>query len=324
MAVSPEFAQLLDRLKNPDQPFPAADLYHLSDLGRPERRRAIMVDLGESGEANLVVQFEGGFRRALEDEDAQVRAAAVANLWEVETPALIAPFLELLRADPDAGVRAAAASALGRYVYLGEVEELPARHARRVEEALLAVIRGGDELEVRRRALEARSFSSRPEVGDLIAEAYGSPERLWRISAVFAMGRSADPRWAQAVLAELESGDPELRYEAARAAGELELQEATPGLKKLVDEGDVQVREAAIWSLGQVGGDEARAALLDLLQAAGDEERDFLEDALENLHFHDELLEFPLIDAADEALDDDGLVLEDDDDDLPPPALRLN
>jgi HEAT repeat protein len=338
MTVSLEFTQLLERLKNPDQPIPPADLYHLSDLGRPEiqaleaawpeapleRRRAIVEDLGEIGEANVEVQFEAVFRLALEDEDPEVRATAVANLWEVETPTLIAPFLELLQADPDAGVRAAAASALGRYVYLGEVEELPAKHARRVEAALLAVIRGGDELEVRRRALEALSFSSRPEVADLIAEAYGSPERLWRISAVFAMGRSADPRWTQAVLAELESGDPELRYEAARAAGELELQEAVPALKKLVDEGDIQVREAAIWSLGQAGGDEARAIVLDLLQAASDEERDFLEDALENLHFHDELLEFPLLDAEDEALDADDLVLDDDEEELPPPALRLN
>jgi HEAT repeat protein len=92
-----------------------------------------------------------------------------------------------------------------------------------------------------------------------------------------------------------------------------------PALKKFVDEGDAQVREAAIWSLGQIGGEEARETLLNLLEEAEDDERDFIEDALENLHFHDDLLEFSLLDAEeDDTLDDD------DDDDLPPPAKRLN
>jgi regulator of sigma E protease len=303
-------------------------LYLFSDLGRDdlaaleaawpeapvERRRSIMHDLGEIAEANFEVLFDPVFRLGLEDEDAEVRATAVANLWESEAPELIAPLLDLMLHDPALAVRTAAASALGRFVYLGEVEELPAAQARRVEDALLGVIGGDDDLEVRRRALEAVSFSGRPEVGDLIEQAYASPDRPYRVSAVFAMGRSADPRWSERVLAELDSADPELRYEAARAAGELELQDAVPALQRLLEEGEVQVREAAIWSLGQVGGDQARESLLDLLQDAEDDERDFIEDALENLTFHDDLLEFPLID-----LDDDDL-----DDEPPPPDERLN
>nr|MBP7694601.1 HEAT repeat domain-containing protein [Anaerolineales bacterium] len=221
-------------------------------------------------------------------------------------------------------VRATAASALGRFVYLGEMEELPAKQARRVEDALLAVIAGPDELEVRRRALEAVAFSSRPEVTELITQAYASPELLARVSAVFAMGRNSDERWNAPVLAELESLQPELRFEAARAAGELELAEAVDALQKMVEEGDIQVREAAIWSLGQIGGDAARAILLDLLQAAADSERDFLEDALENLQFHDEMVEFDLLTGAsaddlDDELPEDAL-----DDELPPPHKRLN
>lgn len=342
MPASPDFAPVLDRLKDPDHAFPPADLYRFSDLGRQdltaleaawpeapvERRRAILQDLGEIGEANLEVQFEAVFRLALEDEDAEVRAAAVANLWESEAPDLMAPFLDLLQHDPDPAVRAAAASALGRYVYLGEVEELPEGYLRRVEDALLAVIHGPDDLDVRRRALEAVAFSSRPEVPALIERAYAAPELRQRVSAVFAMGRSADPRWSAPVLQELESGEPELRYEAARAAGELELAHAVPALKRMTEEGDVQIREAAIWSLGQVGGDEAREALLDLLEAADDDERDFIEDAMENLTFHDERLAFPLLKADQDELDElfDVADDEDDPDDAPslPPHQRLN
>ena len=338
MPVSNEFAHVLSRFIDLSQPLPPADLYHFSDLGRDdlaaleavwakvpaERRVALLQDLGEIGEANLEVQFEAVFRLALEDEDPDARASAVENLWESESPQLIVPFLELLQHDPAPLVRATAASALGRFVYLGEMDELPAKQARRVEDALLAVIAGPDELEVRRRALEAVAFSSRPEVTELITQAYASPELLARVSAVFAMGRNSDERWNAPVLAELESLQPELRFEAARAAGELELTEAVDALQKMVEEGDIQVREAAIWSLGQIGGDAARAILLDLLQAAADSERDFLEDALENLQFHDEMVEFDLLTGAsaddlDDELPEDAL-----DDELPPPHKRLN
>jgi len=329
MAASPEFATVLAHLRDLEHPFPPTDLYLFSDLNRAdlaalelewaqiavERRRSVMQDLSEIGEANEEVNFEAVFTFGLEDTDADVRATAIRSLWESEDPALMAPFIELLQLDPSVEVRAAAASALGMYVYLGEIEEIPAAQAKRVEEALLAAIRGSDDLPVRRRALEAIAFSSRSEVPGLIERAYHSPEHLLQVSAVFAMGRSANQIWEPQVLKELDSDDPELRFEAVRAAGELELQAAVTELAERVDDGDTQVREAAIWSLGQVGGDEARTILTDLLQDADDDERDFIEEALENLVFHDDMLNLELFD-----FDDDDVA---DDFDDPDPRSRL-
>ena len=233
----------------------------------------------------------------------------------------MAPFIDYMLHDPDPLVRAAAASGLGRYVYLGEMEELPAAQVKRVEDNLLAVINGDDELEVRRRALEALAYSSRPEVAELITEAYASDEAKLRVSAVFAMGRTADPEWESQVRAEMQSSEPEMRYEAVRAAGELELTDAADELAELSDDDDHQVREAAIWSLGQVGGDVAREALTRLLEQADDEDmRDFIEEAMENLQFTDEVAEFSLMEFGpdgDDELDLDDDLAEDDDEDLP-------
>jgi HEAT repeat protein len=220
-------------------------------------------------------------------------------------------------------VRAAAASALGRYVYLGEVEDLAESQARRVEEALLAVINGPDELEVRRRALEAVAFSSRPEVPPLIAAAYAAPEQKLRVSAVFAMGRNADgKRWGRPVRAELESAEPEMRFEAARAAGELELSEAGPQLAALVEDVDTQVQEAAIWSLGQIGGEFARRTLERLLERSEDEdEQEYIQEALDNLEFTDEVHAFSMFDFDGDGDSPDGAVelmldeLDDEDED---------
>jgi hypothetical protein len=84
-----------------------------------------------------------------------VRVAAVAGLWESEDAELIPTFIHMMTHDRATGVRAEAAKNLGRYVYLGECGDLLATRARRVEEALLRVIAGGDDLDVRRRAIES-------------------------------------------------------------------------------------------------------------------------------------------------------------------------
>lgn len=337
MADSIDFARVLEHLHDLSQPFPAKELYQFSDLTRKElaaleaawpaidveRRRGVMHDLGELGDANFEVRFDDVYRLGLDDADPEVRVTAIINLWESEAPDLMAPLMTLMQSDPEAEVRAAAASALGRFVYLGEVEEIPAPQARRVEAALLAVINGPDELEVRRRALEAIAFSGREEVAPLIEAAYAAPDHKLRVSALFAMGRSADSqRWREPVLAELENADPEMRFEAVRAAGELELQEAVPALQAHSHDGDPQVREAVIWSLGQMGGEPAREALLALLdEAETEEERDYIEEALENHAFQDEMLNFPILQFTEDELDD---LDEFEDDDVPPLSERLN
>jgi HEAT repeat protein len=331
MSSDEAFEVVLGRLRDTSRPVPTASLYHLSDLAptdqaaletvwadlSTERRQAVIQDLQEISEANFEVNFESVFRLAMEDESPEVRAVGIRALWEAEDPRLMAPFLDYMLNDLDPAVRAAAASALGRFVYLGELEELPAVQVKRVEEALMAVIEGDDMLEVRRRALEAIAYSSRSEVAALIGDAYKSDEILLRVSALFAMGRSADAQWTRAVRAEMESPLPELRFEAARAAGELELTLAGPQLAELTNDDDPQVREAAIWSLGQIGGEFARETLNHLLEQSEDEdETDFIEEALENLDYTDEVQAFSLFEfdpEADDALDaDDDLFDEDD------------
>ena len=45
-------------------------------------------------------------------------------LWEYEDEKLIPTLIELLKVDFDPIVRSQAAAALGKYVYLGEIEEI--------------------------------------------------------------------------------------------------------------------------------------------------------------------------------------------------------
>jgi HEAT repeat protein len=126
-------------------------------------------------------------------------------------------------------------------------------------------------------------------------------------SALFAMGRSADPYWRKILLQELDNPNPELRFEAARACGELEVSAAVPHLARIVaDDPDQEVREAAVWALGHIGGQQAR----DILEACvqGDDEAlsEAAAEALEEIDLLGESTGIPLYGELDEDEDLDG------------------
>lgn len=325
------FQDVIDALLDFETPFLPRYLYRLSDLDPSEtallketwlqlplwRRQALMEDLEELGNANDLLSFEAVGRHALSDEDARVRQLAVQILWQFDEGDLIPDFLRLMEEDPEAAVRAAAATALGRFVYLGEIEELPAERLHEIENRLLRAIQGDESTLVRRRALESVGYSSREEVPVLIEEAFSCGDKEWMRSSLLAMGRSADERWMSTVLKMLDHKIPSLRAEAARAAGELEISDAAPQLLELVEDSDEEVRAAAIWSLSQIGGEGVREVLERLLSNAEEEdEADLLENALDNLAFTEgmqpfSLFDFPQNDLEEEVFD----LLEDEEED---------
>lgn len=264
-----------------------------------ERRRRAAQQMVELAEQHFEVDFNALFRHLLHDPDAQVRVNGIEGLWEDEDAALVKPFLALLRQDPDASVRAAAADAVGRFLLLAEYGRLVSTSADTLGQALLTIIRNRDEdLTVRCRALEALAYWSDDVVRQVIAAAYEDVTPLMRASAIAAMGRSADHYWCDIVARELESPDPRMRFEAARATGELENRAAAPALIKLLADPDREVQGAAITALGQVGGKLARRAL----ERAAESDDEFLStlaaDALQELEFNEDsdflLLNIPL------------------------------
>lgn len=269
-----------------------------------QRRRDIMQELVEICEANFEVSFDPVFFLGLGDEDAQVRASAINGLWENETIALINPLLHLLRHDPASQVRATAASALGKFIYLRELEELDQAQGLLVEEALLATIHQPQEdTEVRRRAIEAIAYSGEANIIDIIENAYYDDDEKMQVSAIFAMGRNADARWRPRVLAELDNPNTEIRFEAVRACGELELREAMPRLVSLVEEEpDVEVQQMAIWSMGRIGGPLAREALEQYLDSDIEAVALAAEEALDELNLFDG--SFDLFDFSEDDFDD--------------------
>jgi len=290
-----ELADLMEQLGDSKQPIRFSRLYALSDLSGErwalfreawghfsiEVRRGLIKSLVELAEASFEVSFAAILRSCLDDPDDIVRAAAIDGLWECEDVTLIGPFLSTLRSDPSVLARTAAAVGLGRFVLAGELERLEQPIHDRIVADLLTVLHLPDEsVDVRRRAIESVSYACTAEVLDALEEAYAADDERMRLSALVGMGRSCDERWRTIILTELGSPSPAMRYQAAWASGELQLRAAIPRLAPLMDDPDTQVRDAAIWALGQIGGPRARAILRAAYETADEDIRTALEDAL--------------------------------------------
>lgn len=321
MPASPDisFQLVIDALLDVDKPFHARFYHRLSDLEPDElellssvwpnlpieRRIMVMEGVEAISASDYMLNFVEFCRFTLGDIDPGVRQWALRTLWDYEDKDLIPLYLDLSKNDKDPVVRAAAANGLGQYVYAGEIDELQSTKLKTIEDHLLEILGGNDAESVRRAALESLGYSSRAEVHPKILDAFALNDRLWKASALLAMGRSANRIYKPEVMAMLESKLPVIRKEAARAAGEIELAEARPYLLELLDDPDEAVRSASIWALSEIGGDDVRETLERLSEELEDpEELELLEAALENLTFSEGLKLMPLFEFPEVAEDE--------------------
>jgi len=313
------FQELIDALLDFDKPFPPRFLYLLSDLEKTDlnklaaiwdqlpawRRQGLMEDLAELNERDYLLSYNDLCLFTVKDEDPKVRLSTVKVLEQYDLNTLIPQFIDLLSNDNDDQVRAAAAHALGRFVYLGEIDKISASTLREIEDKLLQTTMGEEDFQIRREAFESLGYSSREEVQTLIEEAYNSDNIEWVSSALSAMARSANERWHTQVMEKLESDFPIIRCEAARAAGELEIQDANPFLLDFLDDPDEDIRLTSIWALSQIGGEGVRERMEQMFdEAETSEYQDYLELALDNLEFNEEMRLFPLFDFSEHENED--------------------
>lgn len=317
------FQSVIDALLD-KKDFPGAYLQYFSDIDphslelllkawpdiKPGRKLSLLEQLEATAEDDTLVSFDDFARALLADPDPAVRARAIRLLMECEDPKLVPIYVRILESDEDENTRAEAAGVLGQYVMLGELDELPEKTHREVEDVLLRVAGGDDKVKIRRRALESLGFSSRPEVITLIDSAFRRQDPDWKASALFAMGRSNDDRWQDLVVQMILDENTRVRLAAVQAAGELALAAARSILIGMLDdEEEDEIVGAAVWSLSQIGGEDARTFIESLIdQAEDDESVAFLEDALENLAFTEDLERFDLLsfDPEDTGDEDEG------------------
>jgi HEAT repeat protein len=306
------FPLLLDALQDSSTAFPHKYFKNFSDLGPEEikalkavwgqvslsRKQQLVKDLEKLCADDTLVSMDAFARTMLDDPDDQVRLYSIRMLWESNDPRLAATLIRLMQEDSSEEVRGEAASVLGGYIYQGELEEISPQLLKEVEEALLATAQQDEHRISKRMAVEALGYSSRPEVTAIIKNAYSQHDPQWVASALFAMGRSADQdQWQEDVLYALDHDNPDIRLAAVEAAGELSLPSARITLLEALEaEENEEIYRAIIWSLSQIGGEDVQVVLYNLADATQDDGlADFIEEALENLTFTDDMESYDLL-----------------------------
>lgn len=300
--VAPSFPQVLAILTQltPGQMIPVSIVRGLSDLQPAqvfatvpvwrvldvEVKRDVIQALIEAGESDFETDYSLFGMLALDDDDAQVRSLAIELCEYVEGQGYLNTLFDIAQHDPSEEVQASAIKALGAFILQGELGQLPAEAVEPVVDYLLTALRNTRlSSEVRGRALESVGNSSNQQVAKEIRRAYRGDDPRLKTASINAMGSSGDDQWSEFIMYELEHGMPENRFEAARAAGELSLQEAVRPLSTLIFAEDSEIAREAVWALGEIGGKEAvrvLEALLEQVDGGDDDLADLVEDALDN------------------------------------------
>jgi len=323
MATKLTFQNVLEHLSNSNKDIPHSHLKFYSDLDpksiklfldvwtrvEPTRKLVLLDQLLSYLDSDTIVSYEEIGRVLLDDPDARVRTRAIRLLVESDDPKLADKLIDIFLHDAEFAPRLEAVQLLGEFILLGELDKVNQSLQRRMEDALIGLVRSEEDSTLRKRALESLSFSSRPEIAALIESAFERIDPAWIASALRAMGRSHDERWKENVVSMLLDEDPIIKFAAIEAAGQLIIEEAVPILLQILDDEEEpeDVATAAIWALSQIGGDDARTYLVALIDQTEYEDLvEFLEDALENLNFTEEFNKFDLL-----TLDEDDEIDED-------------
>ncbi|MCH8225946.1 MAG: HEAT repeat domain-containing protein [Chloroflexi bacterium] len=297
----------IQNLADPSFRVPSGDFVELSDLSPAElgvfartwftipaeRQLWIVSTLVELAEDSAELDFHAIFKMCLKDGDESVVEKAMEGLWEHEDRSVI-PFLtDILLSDRSPAVRAAAAVALGKFPLLVQEGKLLAKDGDSIHDSLMAVLVDSEQPhEVRRRSLESIAPFNTSDIKTYVDWAYNSGDLKLKSSSIFAMGRTGETSWLPLLLKEIQSPDPDIRYESAHACGALGEEDAVPHLIGLLEDDDYLVQLAGINALGQIGGPLAKKVLLHCVQEGDASLEEAARAELENIEFSDDPMAF--------------------------------
>jgi hypothetical protein len=263
------------------------------------RKYTLLENLDDLAHSTTLVDFEPIYQLGLEDEDANVRQVAIRGLWDSENPALIRPLLLTALNQDEVEVAAEAAIALGHFLLLAVIAKISAARGEEIKQALIEVFLQEDAPEeVRQAAIQSLGYAADETISDLIQSAYDQGGNAWISAGLAAMGHSGEARWAKQVIDQLDSPDSDIRLQAVKAAGELELEGAEELLLTYLKESDENIRHAAIWSLSEIGDKGTQGALEQEQDQTDDPvEKELLEEAIDNISFRLGLIDFNILEA---------------------------
>lgn len=251
---STSFEDALKEMQHPEDVLPSeVVLYGLANLSPSDAkqlriiwqakdvtyRRILLQTLIEIADSEYQYDYQVIGEVAMMDEDALIRQLGIELTAENDSLELMNRFMHMLTEDTSNAVRTEAIRALGNFIRKGELNDIPQKYTLPARQIVFDLLQNVEEsAEIRRFALESASHCTDERLPAYIQKAYQSGDEAMQRSSIVAMGHSCDERWASIVLDELANEDLEMRMEAARAAGNLELEEAVPALETMLVDTD--------------------------------------------------------------------------------------
>lgn len=260
--VSTETASKLSKSSVTMQSSPPAPAAPSPAVPREERQEQERGQSASSATVNALIE-------ALADANAQVRAAAVASLGQLQDPRAIAALSKALKEDTDARVREAAAQALG------EIDDS------RAVPALLEALRNEKVSNVRVQIVEALREIDDPSAVNGVAAAAKDPSVQVRRAVAEALGEFEDVAGVPALMSMVRDEDVDVRRSVAESLGEIENSNAIEALTILAKDPHADVRQNAISALGNL---EDMRTLPTLVAALKDEHHDVRNQAADAIH----------------------------------------
>lgn len=250
-----------------------------------QRIKGVLEDMELLTEDYPGVDFSEIFFLGLDDSNDEVVIVSIEGLWDEEKIEIGRKALTILHANPAPSLHVALSilSLLGEFIILAELDKIPASLANEIKTDIQTIYKNSPNESLRQRALEVLAGASDIDLDEAIDKAIHDFNDDWIRSALIAIGKSGKTTWNDYVFDNLDSPLEDLRIEAIRAAGELELQDAISELYANTKDGLKEIRMASAWSLSNYSDKNIQNTLQDMLENVEDEEEQALiEDAIDN------------------------------------------
>lgn len=282
------------------------------DKFHPQRKIGVLEDMELLTEDYPGVDFSDIFMLGLDDKQDQVVIISIRGLWDEEKPSIANKALALLQATPEPSLHVALAiiSLLGEFIVLAELNKISNNLGNEIKNILLKIYHHSNHESLRQRAFEVLSAATELDLDltEAIDKAIHDYNDDWVRSALIAIGKSGKTHWNDYVFDNLDSPIEDIRIEAIRAAGDLELQDALSELYAATKEGIKEIRMASAWALSNFSDKNIHSTLEEMLENAEDEEEEALiEDAIDNHMISSEIMSFNFLDIKENPLHIDDL-----------------
>jgi len=308
----PDTKNIVDGLLDENKAFEFAHLKFFSDISKDDLNSVIQIwdQVSDQKKNNLLngltqlmatdtlISCDDFSKFLLEDSDDTIKAKAIELLKECPDTKLIQIFSKYLQSKDNPILNKAAARGLGKYVLLGELDEISTDDGRFVQDILVQQYQNQTDDAVRMEILKSLGYSSRSAIPPFIKKALNHENKAWSVAALIAISRTADQKWEPVIQEKLSDPDIEIQKEAVKAAGELELSTLSEPLIDLLEEFSIDddIYYHIIWALSQIGGNNVKELFESLLALSEDDEfSDMIDIALENLELSNGFSSFDLI-----------------------------